>query len=92
MSTMQVICLQSEALYQLVDKVVEHVKDTHQVKEDKWMTPEEAMRKLNITSDTTLQKLRDNLEIEFTQPSRKIILYDRDSLDAYLERHRKKMY
>jgi len=24
MSTMQVICLQSEALYQLVDKVVEH--------------------------------------------------------------------
>lgn len=89
MSTMQVICLQSEALYQLVDKVVEHVKGSHNVKEDKWITPEEAMRMLNISSDTTLQKLRDNLEIEFSQPSRKIILYDRESIDAYLERHRK---
>jgi len=86
---MQVICLQSEALYQLVDKVVEHVKTTHHVKEDKWITPEEAMRILNITSDTTLQKLRDNLEIEFSQPTRKHILYDRESIHAYLEKHRK---
>lgn len=92
MSTMQVICLQSEALYQLVDKVVEHVKETYQVKDDKWITPDQAMRMLNITSDTTLQKLRDNLEIEFTQPSRKIILYDRTSIDAYLEKHRKTMH
>lgn len=89
MNTMQVICLQSEALYQLVDKVVEHVKETHHVKQDKWITPDETMRLLNITSDTTLQKLRDNLEITFTQPSRKIILYDRASIDAYLEKHRK---
>lgn len=89
MNTMQFICLQSEAFYELVDTVVDHVKENHNIKEDKWVTPEEAMRMLNISSDTTLQKLRDNLEIEFTQPSRKIILYDRSSIDAYLEKHRK---
>ncbi len=92
MKTMEVICLQSEALYMLVDEVVEHVKTSHDIKEDKWIAPEEAMRMLNITSDTTLQKLRDNLDIEFSQPSRKIILYDRDSIYAYLEKHRKKSF
>ncbi len=90
MDTMKVICLQSEALFMLVDEVVEHVKAKHNVKEDKWISPDEAMRLLNISSDTTLQKLRDNLEIEFSQPSRKIILYDRDSIYAYLEKHRRR--
>lgn len=90
MDTMKVICLQTEALYSLVDEVVEHVKAKHNVKEDKWISPHEAMRILNITSDTTLQKLRDNFDIEFSQPSRKIILYDRESLYAYLEKHRRR--
>ncbi|TSE07431.1 helix-turn-helix domain-containing protein [Aquimarina algiphila] len=87
---MEVICLESQALYMLVDKVVEQIKEKHNVKEDKWISPTQAMRILNISSDTTLQKLRDTMEIEFSQPSRKIILYDRDSIYAYLERHRKK--
>lgn len=90
METMKVICLQSEALLMLVDEVVEHVKEKHNVKEDKWISPDEAMRLLNISSDTTLQKLRDNLDVEFSQPSRKIILYDRESIYAYLEKHRRR--
>ncbi len=90
MDTMKVICLQSEALFMLVDEVVEHVKATHNVKEDKWISPDEAMRRLGVSSDTTMQKLRDNLDIEFTQPSRKIILYDSASIEAYLEKHRRR--
>ena len=53
---MQVICLESAALYQLVDKVVERIKEKKDVIEDKWISPEEAMRVLRITSKTTLQK------------------------------------
>ena len=89
---MEVICLESAALYQLVDKVVERIRDTKDVVEDKWISPEEAMRILRISSNTTLQKLRDTAEIRFSQPTAKKVLYDRDSLLDYLERHAKDTY
>lgn len=46
------------------------------VVKDKWISREEAMQKLRITSKTTLQKLRDEGKIRFSQPEKKIILYD----------------
>lgn len=45
---MQVICLQEDAFYELLDKVVERIKEKHNIKEDKWISGEEAMRKLRI--------------------------------------------
>jgi len=47
------------------------------------------MQLLRITSRTTLQKLRDEGSIRFSQPTRKLILYDRDSILQYLENHAK---
>ncbi|GAL67373.1 hypothetical protein [Jejuia pallidilutea] len=47
---MQIICLESEALYQLVDKVVERIKEKKNTVEDKWLSPAEAMNLLHITS------------------------------------------
>jgi hypothetical protein len=44
---------------------------------------------LGISSKTTLQRFRDEGSIRFTQPSRKIILYDRDSILVFLEQHAK---
>ena len=41
---MQVICLESAALYQLVDKVVERIKEKKDAVQDKWISPEEAMQ------------------------------------------------
>ncbi|WP_272830970.1 helix-turn-helix domain-containing protein [Gilvibacter sediminis] len=84
---MKVICLQDEAFYALVEEVVTRIKEKHDVKEDKWINTEKAMQLLNIRSKTTLQKLRDNQEIVFTQPQRKIILYDQESIIEYLERN-----
>ncbi len=86
---MEVICLQDAALYALIDKVTGYVKEKHLVKEEKWISDEKAMAKLNITSKTTLQKLRDEGHIRFSQPEKKIILYDSDSINAYLEKHAK---
>ncbi|MEQ8627069.1 helix-turn-helix domain-containing protein [Ekhidna sp.] len=85
---MQVICLQEEAFYTLVDKVIQHVEDR---KDDnrRWIDGEEAMAHLSIKSKSTLQKLRDEGRIRYSQPQKKIILYDRDSLDAYLEKNAK---
>lgn len=84
---MQVICLEDEAFYALIEQVIQRIKNIQSIQEDKWISAEEAMRKLRITSKTTLQKLRDEGHIRFTQPLKKIILYDIDSINEYLEKH-----
>ena len=89
---MEVICLQDEAFYQLIERVVERIKEKNSVTEDKWISPEEAMQKLRIASKTTLQKLRDEGKIRFSQPEKKLILYDVDSIYQYLEKHAKETF
>lgn len=84
---MQVVCLQEEAFYALFEKVVEHLESKRKDVQPKWIDGEEAMSLLNIKSTTTLQKLRDEGKIRFSQPQKKIILYDRDSINNYIEKH-----
>ncbi len=84
---MQVVCLQEEAFYALFEKVVEHIESNRRDMPPKWVDGEEAMSLLNIKSTTTLQKLRDEGKIRFSQPQKKIILYDRDSINEYIEGH-----
>lgn len=86
---MEVICLEEEAFYALVETVVRRVKEKEGIKEDKWISTEEAMEKLRIKSKTTLQKLRDEGKIRFTQPEKKIILYDMASINDFLNKHSK---
>ncbi|TFF36168.1 helix-turn-helix domain-containing protein [Mucilaginibacter psychrotolerans] len=82
---MEVICLQEEAFYELLEKVYERLKARDKPKQEKWISGEEAMAKLRITSKTTLQKMRDEGKIRFAQPTKKLILYDSDSINEYLE-------
>lgn len=84
---MQVICLEEAAFYALVEQVVARLREQHGEEKEKWVSDVEAMELLNIKSKTTLQKLRDEGKIRFTQPQKRIILYDRDSITAYLERN-----
>lgn len=84
---MQVICLEEEAFYCLVEQVVARLQEKNDMATDKWIADEEAMRLLNIKSKTSLQKLRDEGKIRFSQPQKKIILYDRDSIQDYLNKY-----
>lgn len=84
---MEVVCLEERAFYALFDKVVEHIGQKYEQQPRKWIDGEEAMSMLNISSKTTLQKLRDTGKIRFSQPQPRIILYDRNSIDEYLEIH-----
>ncbi|HRE62297.1 MAG TPA: helix-turn-helix domain-containing protein [Ferruginibacter sp.] len=86
---MEVICLEDSAFYSLIERVIARIKDQNNIKEDKWISGDEAMQKLRITSKTTLQKYRDEGRIRFTQPDKKNILYDIDSINDYLEKHSK---
>lgn len=89
---MEVICLQDDAFYQLIEEVVDRIKEKQQLTQDKWISAERVMEILNIKSKTTLQKLRDEGSITFTQPQKKIILYDYDSIMKYLDNHKKEKF
>lgn len=89
---MQVICLEDEAFYALVEQVILRIKEKQHIVEDKWISGEEAMQKLRISSKTTLQKLRDEGKIRFSQPEKKHILYDVESIYQYLENHAKNTF
>jgi hypothetical protein len=86
MNSIEIICIESEAFYKLIDEVVQHVKkDLPQQSPDKWISADEAKKMLRIKGRTTLQKMRDEGRIRFTQPQPKVILYDADSIREYLE-------
>jgi len=89
---MEVICLEEEAFYSLFDKVVEHFEVKFNKLPKQWIDGVEAMSMLNISSKTTLQKLRDEGKVRFSQPQKKIILYDRNSINAYLEKHTREIF
>ncbi len=82
---MEVICLESEAFYTLVEEVVQRIGAKDKSEKKKWIGKDEAMAELEIKSPTTLQKLRDEGKVRFSQPQKKIILYDRESIYEYLE-------
>lgn len=84
---MNVICLEEPAFYALVDQVVDRLQQKHGEPQEKWISDEQAMSMLNIKSRTTLQNLRDNGKIRYSQPQKKIILYDRTSINEYLEKN-----
>lgn len=91
MKDMNVICLEEEAFYELVKQVVNKLKNTKADVEPEWIDGEEAMKLLKCKK-TKLQGLRNSGEIEYSQPSRKIVVYYRPSIIAYLEKHLKETF
>ncbi|WP_339608886.1 helix-turn-helix domain-containing protein [uncultured Roseivirga sp.] len=89
---MQVICLEEDAFLKLVDRLIEHVDHRLDERQQKWIDGSEVMKMLNVKALSTLQGLRDEGKIRFSQPSKKIILYDRDSINEYLEKHAKNTF
>lgn len=82
---MKVIVIEEEAFYELIERVVDRIAPKISPKEKKWLSTEEAMKELGITSTTTLQRYRDEGKIRYSQPSKRIILYDQQSIQEFLE-------
>lgn len=82
---MEVICLEEPAFYQLVEKVVARLKDENNVREEPWLSTDEAMEKLKISSKTTLIKIRDAGRLRFVYASPRVILYETASINEYLK-------
>ena len=88
-----VICIGSEAFIQLIEETVSYIKTANGLSaEHRWVGGEEAKSLLGISSNTSLQKLRDEGKIRFSQPMHKVILYDRYSLLEFIEQHVKNTF
>jgi hypothetical protein len=85
MDKIEIICLESEAFFKLLDTVIQMFKPVNTRQGDKWISGVEDMKMIIIKINATLQKMRDEGRIRFTQPEKKIILYDADSISDYLD-------
>ena len=83
---MKVICLEEQAFDELLDRVVGRLMEQRKEKPI-WISGEEAMDMLKITSRTTLQKLKNEGHIKFSQPMKKLTLFNYQSILDYLEKH-----
>lgn len=88
-SDLKIICLESSAFYELVDQVVEKLRKENNATDEVWIDTEDALNLLKISSKTTLQKLRNEGKVKYSQPMKKHILYFKPSLLDYLEKNSK---
>jgi hypothetical protein len=87
------IMITEDNLFELIEKAISHLEKLQGKKHKKvWLDTEETKKLLALKSDTSLFNLRTQGKIEFSQPSRKVILYKRDSILAYLEKHSHKTF
>lgn len=86
----QFLMVTEETLEKAINKLIAK----YQKKEPKkvWVSATEAMDLLTIKSKTTLLEIRQNGDIEYTQPMKKVILYKYESILAYLEKHSRKTF
>ncbi len=87
---LKIICLETEAFYQLTEAVVERVMEKYEINEKPWLTEEEAQELLPVTAKSTWQKYRNEGLIEFSQPSKKVLLYSRESIMQFIAKHKRK--
>lgn len=91
MNSNETICINTAAFYALLDQVIERVDEKYeQSKEPKWIASDEVMKMLNISSRTTLQTIKDSGDVRVSIMSKKVVLYDRQSVLAYIEKHSKR--
>lgn len=86
-------CIEETTVIRLFNYMIDQEIPEYQGKEKTvWIKKGEAMDMLGITSQTSLQKLRNEGAIEYTTVLPKNILYDKDSINEYLESQRQKKF
>ncbi len=86
--TMETVLISTEALKELIKTAVAELLQSHPQMEQKWIDTDEALARLHV-GKTTLYHLRASGTIEYTQPHKKIILYCAESIENFLETHRR---
>lgn len=91
MDTIRVITISEDELYQIIETIIERLQPQGSMELPKWLSPEKTLEYLNC-GKTTLQALRNSGTVKYTQYRRSKILYEKKSLDSYLETHAKNTF
>jgi len=83
----KIICLESSAFKAMVGEIVTQIKQEIDVPDPLWIDQEEAMELLRIDSKTTFKKYREMGVIVESKMSGKHILYKRQSVLDFIEKH-----
>lgn len=76
-----------------IDRILKRVEElSDKMIQDEWINQNAAKKLLGLKSDTSMFNLRSKGCIEFSQPTRKVIMYKRSSIIAYLEKHSYKTF
>lgn len=86
-----IIALSKEDLKELIQELVTQIREQKPNATFRWIDAEEAQKRLGIKR-TALYELRAKGAITYSQPNRKVILYDSESIDQYLLLHRKNSF
>ncbi len=86
MKNNELIIIENQAYFALLGETFEYIERKLTPPEPVWVTPEKAMEMINCGT-STLQKLRNEGRIVYSQISSKIILYKYESLLEFLESH-----
>lgn len=89
MNKEQIIILTKDDLEVLLKELINQIAPK---KADEWVIESVAMKMLGIKSKSHLWSLRTKGLLEFSQPSRKIILYSTASIKNYIESHTHKTF
>lgn len=89
---LEVITIEAEAFEELVRTVIHHFKPEFEKSNFRWVSSDVAKEMLNISSDGALANYRHAGKIVFSQISKKNILYDRESIEAFIEQKRSKRF
>jgi hypothetical protein len=92
MKTDKVIRIETEALEQLACRLVEIVQEKYAIPNEQWISEKEAMSIIGISSKTTIGKLRAEGKIAYSQPYKRVIVYDKKSIYQFLSKHIKNTF
>jgi hypothetical protein len=92
MKSTKELAMETEDLEWVANRVAELLQGKLHAQNDPWINEEKAMIMLNVSSKTTMLRLRNEGAIRFSQPYKKIIVYDRNSILAFLERYAKNTF
>lgn len=76
-----------ETFFKLLDVFYKRIKEENSLDGEEFLSEIEAMKMLKITSKSTMFSYRAN-GLPFHQIGRKVLIYKRSDLEAFINRHR----
>ncbi|MBS1595809.1 MAG: helix-turn-helix domain-containing protein [Bacteroidetes bacterium] len=87
METKQTLLIDQLQLEVLADMIIRRLEKRLLANEERWISIEDVMKILHIKSKTTIIDMTSRGLLRYTRINAKTLLYDRDSVNEYIEKN-----